>query len=64
MKATLNQYESVVKYLVLITHLGAETSLDFPAFTKHRLIILKYKAEVNFRFVSLYCYISEANFRF
>ena len=39
-------------------------SLDFPAFTKHRLIILKYKAEVNFRFVSLYCYISEANFRF
>ena len=26
MKATLNQYESVVKYLVLITHLGAETS--------------------------------------
>jgi hypothetical protein len=26
MKATLNQYESVVKYLVLITHLGAKAS--------------------------------------
>jgi len=24
--------------------------LDFPAFTRHRLIILKYKTKVNFRF--------------
>jgi len=33
-----------------LTRFGAEASLDFPAFTRHRLIILKYKTEVDFRF--------------